>query len=405
MRDISTLLKATGRYYRGLAVLVLNALVILAGLELTSRVVLAVRSYLPRQETLPDPRAASSYYATEGWAHQYWREFLQSRKTQYHAYTVWRRAPFKGKTINIDERGIRVTPGSDCGPSSLKVFTFGGSQMWGTGSPDWSTIPAFLRTDFHENTGRPVCILNFGESGYASTQSVIELIQQLQSGNIPDIAIFTDGTGDIYSGYQSGKSGVHENLSIIAAKLEGQGQTRMGGILGSLTLYELISDQVQRFSAPRTQMFLTYESAGIQADKLSKAIGQTYLGNYEIVRSIAQKFGFDYFFFWPPYISVGKKVLTDEEKTLLRGLDPSLVKLSNSVYESMEPLIPTYDNFYSLTDVFDSQQSLIWLDDAHVTPVGNSVIAERIGQVIKTQSKRLLSSSILKVTELGTHKR
>src|SRR5262249_22054556 len=141
MLDIGALLKATGRYYRGVALLILNALILLAGLEFTSRAALAVRSFLPREEALPDPRAASSYYAKQEWAHQYWREFLQSRKTQYHAYTVWRRAPFKGKTINIDERGIRVTPGSDCSTGSLKVFTFGGSPMWGTGSPDWGTIP------------------------------------------------------------------------------------------------------------------------------------------------------------------------------------------------------------------------------------------------------------------------
>ena len=394
MRDIGALLKATGRYYRAVALLVLNAFIILVGLEFTSRIALGIRSFLPREEALPDPRAASSYYVTEAWAHQYWREFLQSRKTQYHPYTVWRRAPFKGKTINIDERGIRVTPGNDCGPSSLKVFTFGGSPMWGTGSPDWTTIPAYLLAEFHEDTGRPVCILNFGESGYVSTQSVIELIQQLHSGNIPDIAIFTDGGNDIYTGYQSGQSGVHENLDMLAARMERREEPGLGSqILGSFILYSLISDQVQRLSAPKAQKLLTYESARIDTGKLTKSIVQTYLGNCDIVRSMAQKFGFDYFFFWPPHLSVGKKVLTEEEKTLLRGLDPTLEKLSKSVYESVEPLIPKYDNFHSLTDIFDDQQSLIWLDDSHVTPLGNRLIAKRIQQVIKTRSKRLTQSA------------
>jgi len=389
MRDIGALLKTAGRYYKGVALLVLNALVILAGLEFTSRAALGVRSFLPREEGLPDPRAASSYYVKEEWAHQYWSEFGQSRKTQYHAYTVWRRAPFKGKTINIDERGLRLTPGSDCSPSSLKVFTFGGSPMWGTGSPEWSTIPAYLRTDFHDISGRPVCILNFGESGYVSTQSVIELVEQLHSGNIPDIVIFTDGSNDIYTGYQSGKSGVHENLGMIAARMERRDQAGLGSqILESSILYGLISDQVQRLSAPTTPKLLTYESAGVDRGKLSQEIVQTYLENCDIVRSMAQKHGFDYFFFWPPHISVGKKALTDEEKALLRGIDPSLQKLTDSVYASMEPLIPKYDNFYPLTDTFDNQQSLIWLDDTHVTPVGNRLLAEKMTQVIKSKSKR-----------------
>lgn len=262
--------------------------------------------------------------------------------------------------------------------------------MWGTGSPDWSTIPAYLRADFHEITGRPVCILNFGESGYVSTQSVIELIRQVHSGNIPDIVIFTDGSNDIYTGYQSGQSGVHENLEMVAARMEGRDQPRVRNlILDYLYVYGFISGQVQRLSAPRTQKLLTYESAGIDTVKLTKAVVQTYLDNCEIVRSMAQKFDFDYFFFWPPQISVGKKALTEEEKTLLRQVNPSLEKLSASVYQSIEPLIPKYDNFYSLTDTFDDQQSLMWLDDSHVTPVGNRLLAAKITQVIKTKSKRL----------------
>src|SRR5262249_9550835 len=157
-------------------------------------------------------------------------------------------------------------------------------------------------------------------------------------------------------------------------------------ILESSILYGLISDQVQRLSAPTTPKLSTYESAGIDTGKLSQAIVQTYLENCEIVRSMAQKYGFDYFFFWPPHISVGKKALIDEEKALLRGIDPSLQKLTSSVYASMEPLIPKYDNFYSQTDTFDDQQSLIWLDDTHVTPVGNRLLAEKMTQVIKSKS-------------------
>lgn len=266
--------------------------------------------------------------------------------------------------------------------------------MWGTGSPDWGTIPAYLRADFHDFTGGPVCILNFGESGWVSTQSVIELIRQLDSGNIPDIVIFTDGSNDIYTGYQSGQSGVHENLEMIATRMERRDPPRVRNlILQDLFLYQLISDQVQRLSAPRTQKVLTYESTGVDRGKLTTAIVQTYLENCEIVRSMGQRYGFEYFFFWPPQISVGKKALTDEEKILLRAMDPSLEKLSNSVYERMEPLIAKYDNFHSLTDTFDDQQSLIWLDDSHVTPVGNRLLASKITRVIKGKSKRLTAAA------------
>jgi hypothetical protein len=38
--------------------------------------------------------------------------------------------------------------------------------------------------------------MNFGESGFVSTQSVIQLMQELQSGNIPHLVIYYDGVND-----------------------------------------------------------------------------------------------------------------------------------------------------------------------------------------------------------------
>ena len=65
----------------------------------------------------------------------------------------------------------------------------------------------------------PVCVVNFGESGFVSTQGVIQLILELQSGNIPDLVIFYDGVNDVYAAYQSGRP-THQNFDKIAAKFE-----------------------------------------------------------------------------------------------------------------------------------------------------------------------------------------
>ena len=87
----------------------LNTLVILLLLEVASFGLFKLRSTLDGQEdrTSRDPRESSSYYVSQSWAPVYWREFASSRRTLYHAYTVWRRAPFNGETINVDERGVR----------------------------------------------------------------------------------------------------------------------------------------------------------------------------------------------------------------------------------------------------------------------------------------------------------
>jgi hypothetical protein len=78
--------------------------------------------------------------------------------------------------------------------------------MWGTGSPNWDTIPANLQKGLEKLKKGPVCVMNFAESAYVSTQDVIMLQLQLRSGNVPDVVVFYNIGGDVYSAYQSGAS-------------------------------------------------------------------------------------------------------------------------------------------------------------------------------------------------------
>jgi hypothetical protein len=101
-------------YYKTIAIFALNTLIVFGVLELASRGIFQVNHLLgeaPQRNI--DPREKSSYYASQDWAAQYWQEFAASRKSQYHPFVVWRRAAFKGATINIDQNGIRLTPGAE----------------------------------------------------------------------------------------------------------------------------------------------------------------------------------------------------------------------------------------------------------------------------------------------------
>jgi hypothetical protein len=115
---------------------------------------------------------------------------------------------------------------------------------------------------------------------------------------------------------------------------------------------------------------------GIERAALTDAVVRTYLDNYNVVDALAHQYGFKYAFFWPAYISVGTKHLTEEEGALKRAVDPSLSKLYASVYHTMESRIPQHENLHSMTPIFDGHDSLIWIDDSHVTPAGNELIAD-----------------------------
>jgi hypothetical protein len=382
-RPVQALIAFGGRLrhgYKVLAILVLNTLLIAAGLELASRALTDVRDAgKPADQSAPDPREKSSYYQDKAWAPQYWREFKSSRPTQYLPYVVWRRAPFTGATINIDHEGVRRTPGAACGAGAYKVFTFGSSTVWGTGSPDWGTIPAYLQAGLAKRGNRPVCVVNFGESAYVSTQSVITLLTRLQAGDVPNLAVFYDGPNDVYAAFQSGRTTVHENAEQIARMFEHHGEAESSPLaewLDRSALVRVSRSLVNRLAQAPPPSLLTYETMGIDRAALTDAVVRTYLDNYNVVDALAHQYGFKYAFFWPAYISAGTKHLTEEEGALKRAVDPSLSKLYASVYHTMESRIPQHENLHSMTPIFDGHDSLIWIDDSHVTPAGNELIAD-----------------------------
>lgn len=370
--------------YRGAAILVLNTLVLLACLELGAIFVLTAESLFSGLAELPviDPRVQLPYYTSQDWAATYWQEFSDADRRNYHSWVIWRRAPFEGATININEEGIRHTPGADCSANSYRVFTFGGSAMWGEGSPDWGTLAAYLQAGLEALRDDPVCVVNFGESGYVSTHNLIELLTQLQHGNVPDLVIFYDGIGDVYAAYQSGQAGVHMNPSQIAAKLT-EPQNRFVEWLKGSHSFSLLQRAVARLG--REEKPVTYQTLGIDTESLGDSVAEVYLSNYEIVGALAQEHGFKYFFFWQPVVSVGDKQLTREEQDMRSGMDPALVNLVGVVYRNIELATPEYENLYYIGQAVEEQVSQIWIDWAHVTPVGNQLIAQEMLDAIRSR--------------------
>ena len=401
---IATLRASFGHWivssYKAATILILNTVILFVCFDLAARSSLKVGDLIssPAQQLVGEgkPREKVSYYSSQDWAEQYWYEYRLSTKELYYPYVGWRRAPFKGKVIEIDQNGVRVTPGADCSAKSFKVFAFGESSMWGTGSPNWGTIPANLQKGLEKLRQGPVCVMNFAESAYVSTQDVIMLLLQLRSGNVPDVVLFYSLGGDVPAAYQSGRAGLPANLDQIAARFERRREPpTFVDWLKSTYSYDLINQLIGKLTIANPQQkkptpgeLVNYESMGIDAAKLSDSIVQDYLGNYEIVGALAQKYGFKYFFFVPPLVSLGNKPLTPEEQEMKYRLesDVALYKLFTAVYQTLERESSKYQNLYSMVHIFDRYDSLIWIDEGHVTPIGNQVIAVRMLDVVQARS-------------------
>src|SRR5438093_10169386 len=262
-----------------MALLTLNALGLYAGLELAARSMSEIRNLIssPAQQRVAEgkPREKVSYYSSQDWAERYWYEYRLSTKERYYPYVGWRRVPFKGKFIEIDQNGVRLTPGADCSAKSFKVFAFGESSMWGTGSPDWDTIPANLQKGLEKLRQGLVCVMNFAESAYVSTQDVIMLLMQLRSGNIPDWVLFYSIGGDILAAYRSGRAGLPANFDEIAVRFEERREPfTFVDWLRSTYSYSLIDQLIGKLTIANPQQKeptpgkgVNYESMGIEDRK------------------------------------------------------------------------------------------------------------------------------------------
>src|SRR5262245_9770893 len=357
---------------------------------------LTTKSWLiPRKVVLVGEGTARervSYYKTQDWGQLYWHEFLLSRTQRYYPYVAWRRAPFAGKTINIDEHGIRQTPGADCRSGAYKVFAFGGSTMWGTGAPDWGTIAARLQARLEQRRSEPVCVTNFGETGYVSTQSLVMLLLQLKLGNVPNAVVFYDGPNDVYAAYQAGRVGVHENFYQIAALFEEplKGESKresLRELLQNSYSYAVVDTLVGKFTSGKEQPQVTvmnYESIGVDAAALSDMVVQNYLSNYTMVDVLARRFGFEPFMFIQPILSMGNKPLTQEEQQMkwTYESDRALAKLDAAVYRAFDLESSRHERLTYLANIFDENRVSLWIDDSHVNPLGNDLIAETMVDAI-----------------------
>jgi hypothetical protein len=386
--------------YRTIAVVILNIVLLLVLLELVAAGALAiatsslVRDFLAQRMDWPNDIVAHhylklSYYTKQQWAAKYWQEHRLALRKTYHPYVLWRSPPFVGETLNVDKAGIRHTPGSECGPDSLEVFFFGGSAMWGWGAPDWGTIPAYLHAEIQSRHDQPVCVVNFAEQAYVSTQSVIQLQLLLQAGRVPDIVIFYDGVNEVLAASQSGKPVVHQNLADISMLFQNPQHPLSAWVKGS---------NLVRFTRKLLAQLRGADSGEapgreVGPEQLAGAVARAYLANHDSVRALGEVYGFEHYFVWQPYILAGNKTLTSEEKSMqtdlnwVLRLDSSLVELFAATYSYIEQAAEESESIYYLAGAFDGIEAELWIDTwGHVNPLANRIVAQQLLGVIEIEA-------------------
>ena len=326
----------------------------------------------------------SPCYTDKTLARQIYCDFQEGRLREvYSPYIIWEDEEIHTETLNIDSNNNRKTCFSEkcsasnqIGKEKKKVFLFGGGYMLGYGVDDCNTIPSLLSQIISENNNPNFyCIVNFGASGYTSTQELIKLIVEIQNGNIPDVVIFYDGLNDIEIGaYRPGIPGYHMGYRRISNKFSNSG---LGNVLFNSNIAKLYSYIHERFIR---------RDSGIDIFEINKKNAQLlniYKKNIEILSALAFQYNFKYYAFWQPSLLASKKSKTAYEK-----LQPEFAGNFNEIQKNAYKIILEMDfsdlNFVNLNNIFDHNVNDIFIDYLYLGPKGNKLVAETIYETIKT---------------------
>jgi hypothetical protein len=309
-------------------------------------------------------------YRNEPWAKQHFFEFARL-ETQYHDFIGWRRTPFSGETITVDRNGFRRHTSNANDPNDAAIWVFGGSTVWGTGSPDNGTIPAQLETLTNRGT------FNFGESGYVSHQSLNLLMRQYVLGGKPELVIFYDGVNEV-------AHKCRRELTFYSASREQQIRERLQIRGGSrfLKLFQPLVDGL-RVRLPNTAKTSSrndprYFDCDTDTEKAT-LIAKNLIQDWNVARRLVEGHGGRFLPVLQPVSYIGAPNLEYLPKSTR---DAALELQFQAVYPKIREQAKKLElTFLDLTSLFDGPVPR-YIDFCHVTPEGNKEIALAINELL-----------------------
>jgi lysophospholipase L1-like esterase len=337
-------------------------------------------------EAVPDRRVIEAGYGGEAWPALHYRE-LQALEHRWEPYVYFRPKPFAGQTITIDREGLRHTwtppPAADRPGKVFRILSLGGSSLWGYGARDDRTIPSLVAREMYDR-GYRVEVRNLAEIGYVSTQEVVALLRELQSGYRPDLVIFYDGVNDTTSAWIEGEAGVTTNEQNRRAEFNlSQSPSRLAA--------SLIANLVRDSGLYRFAQVIGRRLGGARgvpdrptpakdAHELAAGVVRRYRANVAIVEKLGKEFGFETLFYWQPVV-FDKRELTpyeNEEAGKFEWAQGFFAEVYGAIRSSTE--LKGDAHFHDLSRLFAEAPELIFIDYCHTTESGNRRIAEAIAR-------------------------
>jgi len=366
--------------------MVVNLTVALLALELLCWIVLSGYNWIRPHHYQSE--IDSPAYAGQAWVADFYREQsarVNSRKF-YVPFRLWGVSAWHGKYLNVDvsadgawRRSLNPTSDDCKNRPKASVWVFGGSTVFGTGVPDWATLPSYLATELNRRGNDCVEVTNFGVEGYVTTQEVILLAEQLKRGQHPTTVIFYDGFNDAFAGMNSDDPrSAHYAYSTVKERIQGSVHGRfdfIGNLYSVRAAYAILA--LFRRNHPLATM-----------DNNAKAVAtvDNYEANLALVRALSGAYHFKLYCFWQPMLLYGHKPLVPFEQQVaeLDGRSGGRLNaqlIANAYVEAGNR--STDGTFVNLAGLFDSVPDPLYLDEAHLGPHGNELAANAIAKYVE----------------------
>ena len=318
-----------------------------------------------------DQRSELPVYKDKKFSNQLFSELQQSTKNTYRSFIGWRREPIKLKYINVG--GVYNTRFSLGESLENSAWFFGGSSMFGAGSEDSGTIPSI----FHLESGKPV--MNFGESGYVSRQSLNLLISVIGDGYKPKTVIFFDGANDVEHNCRSELSNVpsHSREMLINKQLQSTPEKSKRLIISLLDPYLLIAGKLNIFPSKKSEYYNCHKNKA-KAESIASHLVNNWYAGYLIAESNNSEF----------YAILQPTIFTSNTSSdYLKGWWKEMLPTLKTQFEIVYPLVKKeIKNKCNINPSFCSKvidgtkwinnDSKVFIDYIHVTKEGNETIVK-----------------------------
>ncbi|NRG18321.1 hypothetical protein HPQ64_11535 [Rhizobiales bacterium] len=327
-------------------------------------------------------------YEGVDWARKHFEEYDNLTKGYFASFVGWRRPPYSGETINIDENGLRRTVGLEDADPQKTIALYGGSTMWGTGANDETTIPSYVA-----QKSPNLKAYNFGETGYISHQSFNRFFESYSAGFRPDIVVFYDGVNDVWNRCRREHGSYsHAREQEIRTFLANRREASFMDVVGPMND---LAGRVKRTLASRKRVAEGPYDCQEDPEKAER-IARNLLYDWRLMKDLVEGYGGQFVAILQPHAYISKSRID------YLSLDPRLGEEYAAVYPRVVDLIATefqdlQKNFLDLRTALDRDEAF-YIDWCHLSPNGNEIIAshivERLDQEGSSKSTKLLTPAV-----------